>query len=279
MALKTHMPTTPGRRFLISIDRRGLWKGSPVPSLTKGLSKTGGRNNKGRITAYHRGGGHKRRYRIIDFKRAKRDMEASVVRLEYDPNRSGFIALLEYKDKTLSYILAPQDLNTGDKVMASEESDIKVGCALPLWRIPVGTVVHNVELKPGKGGQLARSAGTSVQIIGRDAGYVQLRLTSGELRSVLGQCWATVGMVSNPDQKNRRLGKAGRNRWLGRRPVVRGSAMNPVDHPHGGGEGKSKGGRHPVTPWGVATKGKRTRHNPATDRFIIRRRPQKRKKR
>ena len=206
-------------------------------------------------------------------------MEASVVRLEYDPNRSGFIALLEYKDKTLSYILAPQDLNTGDKVMASEESDIKVGCALPLWRIPVGTVVHNVELKPGKGGQLARSAGTSVQIIGRDAGYVQLRLTSGELRSVLGQCWATVGMVSNPDQKNRRLGKAGRNRWLGRRPVVRGSAMNPVDHPHGGGEGKSKGGRHPVTPWGVATKGKRTRHNPATDRFIIRRRPQKRKKR
>ena len=279
MALKTHMPTTPGRRFLISIDRRGLWKGSPVPSLTKGLSKTGGRNNKGRITAYHRGGGHKRRYRIIDFKRAKRDMEASVVRLEYDPNRSGFIALLEYKDKTLSYILAPQDLNTGDKVMASEESDIKVGCALPLWRIPVGTVIHNVELKPGKGGQLARSAGTSVQIIGRDAGYVQLRLTSGELRSVLGQCWATVGMVSNPDQKNRRLGKAGRNRWLGRRPVVRGSAMNPVDHPHGGGEGKSKGGRHPVTPWGVATKGKRTRHNPATDRFIIRRRPQKRKKR
>lgn len=279
MALKTHMPTTPGRRFLISIDRRGLWKGSPVSSLTKGLSKTGGRNNKGRITAYHRGGGHKRRYRIIDFKRAKRDMEASVVRLEYDPNRSGFIALLEYKDKTLSYILAPQDLNTGDKVMASEESDIKVGCALPLWRIPVGTVVHNVELKPGKGGQLARSAGTSVQIIGRDAGYVQLRLTSGELRSVLGQCWATVGMVSNPDQKNRRLGKAGRNRWLGRRPVVRGSAMNPVDHPHGGGEGKSKGGRHPVTPWGVATKGKRTRHNPATDRFIIRRRPQKRKKR
>ena len=279
MALKTHMPTTPGRRFLISIDRRGLWKGSPVSSLTKGLSKTGGRNNKGRITAYHRGGGHKRRYRIIDFKRAKRDMEASVVRLEYDPNRSGFIALLEYNDKTLSYILAPQDLNTGDKVMASEESDIKVGCALPLWRIPVGTVVHNVELKPGKGGQLARSAGTSVQIIGRDAGYVQLRLTSGELRSVLGQCWATVGMVSNPDQKNRRLGKAGRNRWLGRRPVVRGSAMNPVDHPHGGGEGKSKGGRHPVTPWGVATKGKRTRHNPATDRFIIRRRPQKRKKR
>lgn len=279
MALKTHTPTTPGRRFLISIDRRGLWKGSPVPSLTKGLSKTGGRNNKGRITAYHRGGGHKRRYRIIDFKRAKRDMEASVVRLEYDPNRSGFIALLEYQDKTLSYILAPQDLNTGDKVMASEESDIKVGCALPLWRIPVGTVIHNVELKPGKGGQLARSAGTSVQIIGRDAGYVQLRLTSGELRSVLGQCWATVGMVSNPDQKNRRLGKAGRNRWLGRRPVVRGSAMNPVDHPHGGGEGKSKGGRHPVTPWGVATKGKRTRHNPATDRFIIRRRPQKRKKR
>ena len=279
MALKTHMPTTPGRRFLISIDRRGLWKGSPVPSLTKGLSKTGGRNNKGRITAYHRGGGHKRRYRIIDFKRAKKDMEASVVRLEYDPNRSAFIALLEYEDKTLSYIIAPQDLNTGDKVMASEESDIKVGCALPLWRIPVGTVVHNVEMKPGKGGQLARSAGTSVQIIGRDAGYVQLRLTSGELRSVLGQCWATIGMVSNPDQKNRRLGKAGRNRWLGRRPVVRGSAMNPVDHPHGGGEGKSKGGRHPVTPWGVATKGKRTRHNPATDRFIIRRRPQKRKKR
>lgn len=279
MALKTHMPTTPGRRFLISIDRRGLWKGSPVPSLTKGLSKTGGRNNKGRITAYHRGGGHKRRYRIIDFKRAKKDMEASVVRLEYDPNRSAFIALLEYTDKTLSYIIAPQDLNTGDKVMASEESDIKVGCALPLWRIPVGTVVHNVEMKPGKGGQLARSAGTSVQIIGRDAGYVQLRLTSGELRSVLGQCWATIGMVSNPDQKNRRLGKAGRNRWLGRRPVVRGSAMNPVDHPHGGGEGKSKGGRHPVTPWGVATKGKRTRHNPATDRFIIRRRPQKRKKR
>ncbi|CCG39743.1 MULTISPECIES: 50S ribosomal protein L2 [Magnetospirillum] len=274
MALKTFKPTTPGRRQLVLVDRSDLWKGKPEKSLTEGLRSKGGRNNTGRITVRWRGGGHKRRYRIIDFKRTKFDVAATVERLEYDPNRTAFIALLSYADGQKSYIIAPQRLAVGDQVVAGEKVDIKPGNAMPLKNIPVGTIVHNVELKAGKGGQLARSAGTYVQLVGKDQGYAQLRLSSGELRMVRGECIATIGAVSNPDQQNVSLGKAGRNVWLGRRPSVRGVAMNPIDHPHGGGEGRTSGGRHPVTPWGKPTKGKKTRSNKKTDRLIMRRRHQ-----
>lgn len=272
MALKQYKPNTNGQRGLVLIDRTGLWKGKPEKSLTEGLRKHGGRNNTGRITARRIGGGHKQRYRMIDFKRLKHGVEGTVERLEYDPNRTAFIALIKYTDGELAYILAPQRLREGDKVVSGTEVDIKPGNAMPMQNIPVGTIVHNVEMKPGKGGQIARSAGTYVQIVGKDQGYAQLRLSSGEIRLVRAECMATVGAVSNPDQKNIKLGKAGRKRWLGKRPSVRGVAMNPIDHPHGGGEGRTSGGRHPVTPWGKPTKGKRTRSNKKTDRLIMRRR-------
>ncbi|MBN8512488.1 MAG: 50S ribosomal protein L2 [Rickettsiales bacterium] len=274
MALKKYNPTTPSQRGLISVDRSDLWKGGPVKQLSQGISKTGGRNNRGRITSRHIGGGHKRLYRLIDFKRNKFDSIATIERIEYDPNRTAYIALLKYEDGVLSYILAPAKLKQGDKVVSGlgSDVDIKIGNALPLKNIPVGTVVHNVEMKPGKGGQIARSAGTSVSLVGKDSGYAQLKLTSGELRVVPLECMATVGTLSNADKKNTTVGKAGRNRWLGNRPHVRGVAMNPIDHPHGGGEGKTSGGRHPVTPWGKKTKGKKTRKNKLTTRFILKRR-------
>ena len=272
MALKSYNPTTPGQRSLVLVDRSGLWRGKPEKTLTEGLRGKGGRNNKGRITARRRGGGHKNRYRVIDFKRTKYDVPAIVERIEYDPNRSAFIALIKYEDGELSYILAPQRLREGDVVIAGKSVDIKPGNAMPMQNIPVGTIVHNVEMKAGKGGQMARAAGTYAQIIGKDQGYSQLRLISGELRMVRAECMATIGAVSNPDQQNMKLGKAGRKRWLGKRPSVRGVAMNPVDHPHGGGEGRTSGGRHPVSPWGKPTKGKRTRSNKKTDRLIMRRR-------
>ena len=277
MALKSFKPTTPGQRQLVIVDRSELHKGKPVKALTEGLTKSGGRNNHGRITARRMGGGHKRRYRIVDFKRRKFDVVATVERLEYDPNRTAFIALVRYADGELAYILAPQRLKAGDKVVAGEKADIKPGNAMPLKSIPVGTIVHNVEMKPGSGGKMARAAGSYVQLVGRDAGYALLRLGSGEVRMVRGECMATIGAVSNPDQQNINLGKAGRNRWLGRRPSVRGVAMNPIDHPHGGGEGRTSGGRHPVTPWGKPTKGKKTRQNKRTDRLIVRRRHAKNK--
>lgn len=272
MPLKQFKPTTPGQRGLVLVDRTGLWKGKPEKTLTEGLRGHGGRNNAGRITARRRGGGHKRRYRIVDFKRGRFDVGATVERLEYDPNRSGFIALIRYEDGELSYILAPQRLSVGDTVIAGRNVDVKPGNALPLQNIPVGTIIHNVEMKKGKGGQIARAAGTYAQLIGKDQGYAQLRLNSGELRMVRAECMATIGAVSNPDQQNVKIGKAGRSRWLGKRPSVRGVAMNPIDHPHGGGEGKTSGGRHPVTPWGKPTKGKRTRNNKRTDALIMRRR-------
>jgi large subunit ribosomal protein L2 len=275
MALKKYKSITNAMRGLVLVDRSQLYKGKPVKKLTEGLSKSGGRNNSGHTTIWNRGGGHKRRYRVIDFKRRKWDVAATVERLEYDPNRTAFIALLRYDDGELSYILAPQRLRPGDKVLAAERADIRPGNAMPLRSIPVGTIVHNVEMKSGKGGQIARSAGTYVQLVGRDAGYVQMRLNSGEVRRVRGECMATIGAVSNPDHGNIKLGKAGRNRWLGRRPNVRGVAMNPVDHPHGGGEGRTSGGRHPVTPWGKPTKGMRTRRNKRTDALIVRRRHKK----
>jgi large subunit ribosomal protein L2 len=275
MALKQYNPTTPGRRQLVLVDRSGLHKGGPVKTLTEGLTSSGGRNNYGRISVRWRGGGHKRRYRLVDFKRRKFDVTGTVERLEYDPNRSAFIALVKYEDGELAYILAPQRLAPGDQVVAGKRVDVKPGNAMPLNSIPVGTIVHNVEMKAGKGGQLARSAGTYVQLVGRDQGYAILRLSSGEQRIVRGECMATIGAVSNPDHANISIGKAGRNRWKGRRPSVRGVAMNPIDHPHGGGEGRTSGGRHPVTPWGKPTKGKKTRGNKATDKYIVRRRGKK----
>jgi large subunit ribosomal protein L2 len=275
MALKNYNPTTPSQRGLVLVDRSGLWRGRPVKQLTEGLTNNGGRNNNGRITARRRGGGHKKRYRVVDFKRSKYGVSGTIERLEYDPNRSAFIALVKYEDGDLAYILAPQRVKVGDAVIAGERADIKPGNAMPLKSIPVGTIIHNVEMKPGKGGQIARSAGSYVQLIGKDQGYAQLRLTSGEQRMVRAECMATIGAVSNPDHQNVKLGKAGRARWKGRRPAVRGVAMNPVDHPHGGGEGRTSGGRHPVSPWGKPTKGKRTRSNKATDKFIMRRRNKK----
>ncbi|ARN82264.1 50S ribosomal protein L2 [Methylocystis bryophila] len=278
MALKTFKPVTPSLRQLVIVDRKDLYKGKPVKTLTEGKSSKGGRNNAGRVTVRFRGGGHKQAYRLVDFKRRKADVPAKVERLEYDPNRTAFIALIRYQDGELSYILAPQRLAVGDVVISGQQVDVKPGNAMPIANIPVGTIIHNVEMKIGKGGAIARSAGTYAQIVGRDQGYVILRLNSGEQRLVHGQCFATVGSVSNPDHMNISIGKAGRSRWLGRRPHNRGVTMNPIDHPHGGGEGRTSGGRHPVTPWGKPTKGKKTRSNKATDRFIVSSRHVKKKK-
>ncbi|MEL7348729.1 MAG: 50S ribosomal protein L2 [Pseudomonadota bacterium] len=277
MALKTYKPTTPGQRGLVLIDRSDLWKGRPEKTLTQGLTKKGGRNNTGRITARRIGGGAKRLYRIVDFKRRKHDVPAVVERIEYDPNRTAFIALVKYEDGELAYILAPQRLSVGDSVVAGAKADIKPGNAMPFSGMPIGTIVHNIELKPGKGGQIARSAGQYAQFVGRDGGYAQIRLSSGELRMVRQECMATVGAVSNPDHSNQNFGKAGRTRHQGKRPAVRGVAMNPIDHPHGGGEGRTSGGRHPVTPWGKPTKGRKTRKNKGTDRLIVRSRHARKK--
>ncbi|MCC0021489.1 MAG: 50S ribosomal protein L2 [Nitratireductor sp.] len=277
MALKKFNPVTPGTRQLVIVDRSELWKGKPVKTLTEGLTKSGGRNNYGRVTAFQRGGGHKRAYRMIDFKRRKWDVQGTVERLEYDPNRTAFIALVKYDDGELAYILAPQRLAAGDKVIAGASVDVKPGNAMPLKAIPVGSIIHNVEMKPMKGAQIARSAGTYAQLVGRDGAYAILRLNSGEQRLIHGDCMATIGAVSNPDNSNTNKGKAGRSRWLGKRPQVRGVAMNPVDHPHGGGEGRTSGGRHPVTPWGKPTKGKRTRTNKSSNKFIMRSRHQRKK--
>ena len=272
MALKHFKPVTASLRGTILVDRRELWKGKPVKGLTEGKHSTGGRNNHGRTTSFFRGGGHKQTYRLVDFKRRRLDVPATVERLEYDPNRTAFIALIKYADGELDYILAPQRLKVGDSVVAGARVDIKPGNAMPLSAIPVGTIVHNIELKQGAGGKVARSAGTYAQLVGKDAGYAQIKLQSGELRVVRSECMATVGAVSNPDNMNQHIGKAGRSRWLGRRPHQRGVVMNPVDHPHGGGEGRTSGGRHPVTPWGKPTKGYKTRGNKRTDSLIIRRR-------
>jgi large subunit ribosomal protein L2 len=272
MALKNYNPVTASLRGTVLIDRSELWKGKPVKGLTVGKSSSGGRNNHGHITSRFRGGGHKQSYRIIDFKRRKQNVPATVERLEYDPNRTAFIALIKYQDGELAYILAPQRLKVGDAVVAAPRADIKPGNAMPLAAIPVGTIVHNVELKPGAGGKVARAAGQYAQLVGKDAGYAQIKLMSGELRMVRGECMATIGAVSNPDNSNQQLGKAGRMRWMGRKPHNRGVVMNPVDHPHGGGEGRTSGGRHPVTPWGKPTKGYKPRVNKRTDRLIIRRR-------
>ncbi|MEW6453601.1 MAG: 50S ribosomal protein L2 [Pseudomonadota bacterium] len=269
MALKTYKPTTPGQRQLVLVDRSGLYKGAPVKTLVEGQHSNGGRNNLGRITTRFRGGGHKQAYRKIDFKRAKQDQPAKVERIEYDPNRTAFIALISYADGEQAYILAPQRLSVGDTIVSGESVDIKPGNAMPVGSMPVGTIVHNVELKIGKGGQIARSAGTYAQIVGRDQEYVILRLSSSEQRLVHGRCMATVGAVSNPDNMNVSIGKAGRKRWMGRMPHNRGVAMNPIDHPHGGGEGRTSGGRHPVTPWGKPTKGKKTRTNKSSTKFIM----------
>ena len=278
MALKTFNPTTPGQRQLVTVDRSALYKGKPVKTLTEGKRAKGGRNNTGRITVRFRGGGHKQAYRNVDFKRGKVDVPAIVERLEYDPNRTAFIALIKYQDGELAYILAPQRLAAGDTVVAGNYVDVKPGNVMPLGNMPVGTIVHNVEMKIGKGGQLARSAGTYAQIVGRDQDYVILRLNSGEQRLVHGRCRGAIGAVSNPDHMNTSIGKAGRTRWMGRRPHNRGVVMNPIDHPHGGGEGRTSGGRHPVTPWGKPTKGKKTRSNKSTNKFILISRHKRKKK-
>jgi large subunit ribosomal protein L2 len=278
MALKTFKPVTPSLRQLVIVDRSDLYKGKPVKTLTEGKTSKGGRNNTGRVTVRFRGGGHKQAYRLVDFKRRKLDVVGKVERLEYDPNRTAFIALIRYADDTLAYILAPQRLSVGDEVVSGNQVDVKPGNAMPIANIPVGTIVHNVEMKIGKGGAIARSAGSYAQIAGRDQGYVIIRLSSGEQRLIHGQCFATIGAVSNPDHMNTSIGKAGRSRWLGRRPHNRGVTMNPIDHPHGGGEGRTSGGRHPVTPWGKPTKGKKTRTNKSTDRFIVSSRHNRKKK-
>jgi len=276
MALKTFKPVTPSLRGLVMVDRSELHKGKPEKTLTEGRKRLSGRDNQGHITSRFRGGAHKKRYRIIDFKRNKLDVTAIVERIEYDPNRTAHIALIKYEDGTLSYILAPQRINVGTKIIAAQDADIKPGNAMPLKNIPVGTIIHNVEMKPGKGGQLARSAGSYVQLTGKDSGYALLKLRSGEVRKVPAECMATIGAVSNPDHQNRNIGKAGRNRWLGKKPHVRGVAMNPVDHPLGGGEGKTSGGRHPVSPWGQKSKGLRTRSKKKdSGKYIISRRYQK----
>ena len=278
MALRTYNPKTPGTRQLVLVDRSTLYKGKPVKALTEGKNQTGGRGATGRITVRFRGGGHKQSYRTVDFKRTKRDVNATVERIEYDPNRTSFIALVKYTDGEQAYILAPQRLGVGDIVVAGDHVDVKPGNAMPLSNMPVGSIVHNIELKIGKGGQLARSAGTYAQLVGRDGEYVIVRLNSGEQRLVHGRCMATVGAVSNPDHMNISIGKAGRKRWMGRRPHNRGVSMNPIDHPHGGGEGRTSGGRHPVTPWGFPTKGKKTRKNKSTTKFIIANRHARKKK-
>src|SRR5579864_5483046 len=275
MALKTYNPVTAGQRQLVLVDRSGLYTGKPVKALTEGKNSTGGRNNSGSITSRYRGGGHKKAYRKIDFKRRRFDVPAKVERIEYDPNRTGFIALIKYKDGDLAYILCPQRLSVGDSIVAGEHVDVKPGNAMPVGNIPIGTIVHNIEIKIGKGGQLARSAGTYAQIVGRDGEYVIVRLNSGEQRLVHGRCMATVGAVSNADHMNISIGKAGRKRWMGRRPHNRGTSQNPVDHPMGGGEGRSKGGRHPCSPTGVLAKGGKTRkkRKPSNSAIIRKRRP------
>jgi len=275
MAIRKFKPTSPGRRGMSQRDYRELSPVRPEKKLTTALSKSGGRNNKGRITVRHRGGGHKRRYRIVDFRRDKVGVPAKVATIEYDPNRSADIALLHYADGEKRYILAPEKLSIGDEVVSSAHADIKPGNCLRMRHIPVGTVIHNVELKPGKGGQMVRSAGAGAQLQAREGSYALVKLPSGEVRKVHTACRATIGRVGNSEQVHTNLGKAGRSRHLGRRPSVRGTAMNPVDHPHGGGEGRTAGGRHPVTPWGVPTKGKRTRKNKRSDPFIVKRRHKK----
>ncbi len=277
MALRTYKPVTPGLRQLVKVKRSDLHAGKPIKALTVGRNKTGGRNNLGRTTNWLTGGGHKQRYRIVDFKRRKFDVPGTVERLEYDPNRTSYIALIRYKDGELAYILAPQRLKAGDEVVSGQSVDVKPGNAMPLAGMPVGTIIHNVEMKPGGGGQIARAAGTYAQLVGRDQGYALIRLKSGETRMVRSGCLATVGAVSNPDHMNETIAKAGRHRWMGVRPGVRGVAMNPIDHPHGGGEGKASGGRHPVTPWGKSTKGKKTRNNKSTNKFVVRSRHTKKK--
>jgi large subunit ribosomal protein L2 len=272
MALKQYNPVTASLRGTVLIDRSDLWKGGPVKGLTEGKPHTGGRNNHGRTTSRFRGGGHKQSYRFVDFKRKKFDMPATVERLEYDPNRTAFLALIKYADNELAYIIAPQRLKIGDTVISGARVDIKPGNAMPLSAIPVGTIIHNIEMKIGAGGKIARSAGTYAQLVGKDSGYAQIKLTSGELRLVRAECMASIGAVSNPDNMNQKFGKAGRTRWMGFRPHNRGVVMNPVDHPHGGGEGRTSGGRHPVSPWGQPTKGYKTRTNKRTDSLIIRRR-------
>jgi large subunit ribosomal protein L2 len=275
MSLKKYVPVTPSSRELVLVDKSSLWKGRPEKKLTFGLSKTGGRNNYGRITTRHIGGGHKKLYRIIDFSRKKVDIEAVVERIEYDPNRTAFIALIVYADGERSYIICPDGLKEGDSIVSGKQSDIKVGNALPFLYIPVGTIVHNIEIKPGTGGKLATTAGSYAQLVSKDGGYAQIRMNSGEIRLVSVDSYATIGYVSNLDHKNVNYGKAGRKRWLGVRPTVRGVAMNPIDHPHGGGEGRTSGGRHPVTPWGKPTKGKKTRKNKFTSVFIVKSRHRK----
>ncbi|HAH10509.1 MAG TPA: 50S ribosomal protein L2 [Alphaproteobacteria bacterium] len=277
MALKNYKPTSPGRRTLVLVDREHLFKGRPLKALTESQKEYGGRNHSGHVTTRWRGGGHKKLYRVIDFKRRKFDVEGTVERLEYDPNRSAYIALVKYTDGEQAYILAPQRLAVGDKVISGLKVDVKNGNAMPLMSMPVGTIVHNIEFKPGAGGKIARSAGTYAQFVGRDQGYGIMRLSSGETRRIRLECMATVGPVSNPDHMNEIMGKAGRNVWKGKRPSVRGTAMNPIDHPHGGGEGRTKGGRHPVTPWGKGTKGNKTRTNKVTQQYIITSRKAKKK--
>ena len=272
MALRQFNPITPSLRGTVLINRSELWKGKPVKALTEGKIGTGGRNNHGRITSRFIGGGHKQAYRHVDFKRRKFDVPATVERLEYDPNRSAFIALVKYNDGELSYIIAPQRLRAGDAVVSGARCDIKPGNAMPMAAIPVGTIIHNIEMKPAAGGKIARAAGTYAQLVGKDAGWAQIKLSSGELRVVRAECMASIGAVSNPDNMNQKIGKAGRTRWLGKRPHNRGVVINPVDHPLGGGEGRSSGGRHPVSPWGQPTKGYKTRSNKRTDKMIIRRR-------
>ena len=267
MALKTYNPTSPGRRHMVMVDRSQLWKGKPVKGLVEGLNRSGGRGNSGRITSRRKGGGHKSAYRLVDFKRDKHDVTATVERLEYDPNRTAYIALITYSDGEQAYILAPQRLGVGDQVTAGASVDVKPGNCMPLGAMPVGTIIHNIETKAGKGGQLARAAGTYAMLAGRDQGYALLKLKSGETRMVRSECMATVGAVSNPDHVNEIIGKAGRARWMGKRPVSRGIARNPVDHPNGG---RTNGGKHWATPWGQPTKGKKTRNNKATQKFIVR---------
>jgi large subunit ribosomal protein L2 len=275
MGLKHFKPTSPGRRFSINDGFDDITATRPEKKLVRGKAKTGGRNNVGRVTAWNRGGGHKRNYRLVDFKRDKPEIPAKVAAIEYDPNRSARIALLHYRDGEKRYIVAPQGLKVGDSVVASPSADILPGNVLPLRSIPLGTLVHNIEMRPGKGAQIARSAGAAAQLLAKEGRYAHLRLPSGEVRLILLDCQATVGQVGNLDHENISIGKAGRSRWKGRRPHVRGVAMNPVDHPHGGGEGRTSGGRHPVTPWGVPTKGYKTRKKKPSDRYIIRRRKAK----
>ena len=275
MPLVKAKPTSPGRRFVISVVTPGLHKGEPHAALVGTKSRSGGRNNAGRITTRHRGGGHKQRYRVIDFKRNKTGVPAKVERIEYDPNRSAHIALLLYADGERRYILAPKGIKSGDEIYNGSDAPIKAGNAMPMRNIPVGTLIHNVEMKPGKGGQIARSAGSSVQLVARTGDHATLRLRSGEMRRLPADCIATIGEVGNTEHSLRSLGKAGASRWRGKRPTVRGVAMNPVDHPHGGGEGRTSGGRHPVSPWGTPTKGYRTRSNKRTDNMIVRRRNRK----